>query len=117
MATLETVQRQLGSKANRTQIIFITVDPDRDTLEKLKSYIAYFDASTIGLTDSSQKIAEVAAKFRMSYKKVAAKNNADYSIDHMDFIYLIDTQGRTRALYRSTSPVKKIVGDILELIN
>ena len=117
MSTLETVQNQLGSKASQTQIIFITVDPERDTPERLKAYVAYFGPANIGLTGTAQEIAEVAAKFRMSYKKIATESDSDYSVDHMDFIYLIDTQGRTRALYRSTTPVKKMVDDILSLLD
>jgi protein SCO1/2 len=117
MLTMQTVQELLGEKANQVQIVFITVDPERDTLEKIKSYVAYFGASTIGLRGTPQEIAEVAAKYRVAYKKVEAENAAYYSVDHTDFIYLIDGQGRTRSLYRSTSPVKKMVSDVLELMN
>jgi protein SCO1/2 len=114
---MQTVQELLGEKANQVQIVFITVDPERDTLEKIKSYVAYFGASTIGLTGTQQEIAEVAAKSRAAYKKIDVDDGTNYSVDHPDFIYLIDGDGRTRSLYRSTSPVKKMVSDILELLN
>jgi protein SCO1/2 len=117
LSTLQTVRSQLGDKASRAQIILITVDPERDTKERLKEYVAYFDPTTIGLTGTAQEIAEVAAKYRMSYKKIITDSAEDYAVDHGDFIYLIDTQGRTRALYRSNSPVKKMVDDILSLLN
>ncbi len=115
LSKLQTVRNQLGDKASHTQIIFITVDPERDTREKLKAYVAYFGPTNIGLTGEPQEIAEVAAKYRMSYKKTGSAE--DYAVDHGNFIYLIDTQGRTRSLYRSTTPVKKMVSDILSLIN
>jgi protein SCO1/2 len=117
MSKLAAVRGLLGKKADRVQIIFITLDPERDTLEKLKPYVAHFGASTIGLTGTPQEIAEVAAKYRVAYKKVEADSAENYSVAHTDVIYLIDAHGRTRTLYRSASPVEKMVSDILELMN
>jgi len=117
MLTLKTARGMLGEKASRVQIVFITVDPERDTPEKVKSYVAHFDATAIGLTGTPQEIAEVAAKYRTSYEKVETGSAAGYAVSHTDFIYLIDGHGRIRTLYRSTSPVKKMVSDILDLLN
>ncbi len=117
LSTMEAVRSGLGSKATRLQNIFITVDPERDTPEKIKAYIGYFGDDHVGLTGTPQEIARVAAQYRMSYKKIKTDSTEDYAVDHMDFIYLIDTHGRIRALYRSTSPVEKMVGDVLSLLN
>lgn len=116
MLTLTSVQEMLGEKAGRVSILFITVDPERDTLEKLKSYVAYFGPSFFGLGGSSQEIAKVAALYRASYQKVEMDSSSVYQVSHTDFIYLIDGQGRTRSMYRSSSPAKNIVDDILELV-
>lgn len=116
MLTLNRVQDMLGEKASRVSILFITVDPERDTLEKLKSYVAYFGSSFFGLRGSSQEIAKVAALYRTSYQKVEMDSASEYQVAHTDFIYLIDGQGRTRSMYRSQTPTKKIVDDILELM-
>lgn len=114
---MEAARSQLGSKASRVQNIFITVDPERDTPEKVQAYVGYFGDDNVGLTGTPQEIAKVAAQFRMSYRKIVTDGSADYAVDHMDFIYLIDTQGRTRALYRSTTPAKKIASGVLSLLN
>lgn len=116
LLTLKTVRGMLGEKAKRVQIVFITVDPDRDTPQKVKSYVAHFDASAVGLTGTPQQIAQVAAKYRASYEKVEMGGAAGYAVSHTDFIYLIDGQGRLRTLHRSTTPVKKIAEDVLDLL-
>ncbi len=117
LSTMEAVRSELGSKAARVQNIFITVDPERDTLESVKAYVGYFGDGNVGLVGTPQEIAKVATQFRMSYRKIPTDSATGYSVDHMDFIYLIDTEGRTRALYRSTSPVEKIASDVLSLLN
>ena len=91
---MEAARNQLGDKANRVQNIFITLDPERDTLELVKAYVGYFGTGNVGLRGTPREIAEVAAKYRMSYKKIITDNDEDYAVDHLDFIYLIDTQGR-----------------------
>ncbi|NOZ52911.1 MAG: SCO family protein [Gammaproteobacteria bacterium] len=117
MLTLQNVRGMLGEKASRVNILFITVDPERDTLETLKPYMAYFGSSFIGLRGSLQETARVAALYRTSYRKVETDSASEYLVAHSDFIYLIDDQGRTRSMYRSHTPTKKIVDDILELMN
>ncbi|MDT8376528.1 MAG: SCO family protein [Mariprofundaceae bacterium] len=117
MSTLEAVQSELGSKADQTQVILISVDPERDTQEKLDKYVGYFGEDNIGLRGTPEEIAKVAAQFRMSYKKVETDSAVGYLVDHMDFIYLIDAQGRTRSLHRSTTPVERIVSDVQSLLN
>lgn len=117
LSTMAAVRSELGSKATRVQNIFITLDPERDTLESIKAYVGYFGDGNIGLAGTPQEIARVATQFRMSYRKIPTDSATGYSVDHMDFIYLIDTHGRTRALHRSTSPVEKIVSDVLSLLN
>lgn len=114
--TLKRVRSMLGGKASQLSTLFITIDPERDTLEILKSYEAYFGPSVIALTGSSQQIAKVAALYRSSYQKEETGNASEYLIGHTDFIFLIDGQGLTRSMYRSHTPAQKIVDDILELI-
>ncbi|MCF7821787.1 MAG: SCO family protein [Mariprofundaceae bacterium] len=117
LSTMEAVKSKLGSKASRVQNIFISVDPERDTPEKVTAYVGYFGDGNVGLTGTPQEIAKVAAQYRMSYKKIASEGATGYLVDHMDFIYLIDTEGRIRALHRSTSSVEKMASDVLSLLN
>lgn len=116
MLTLKRVRSILGEKASRVSVLFITVDPERDTLEKLKSYEDFFGPAVIGLRGSPQEIAKVTALYRTSYQKVEMDGASGYQVAHTDFIYLIDGQGRTRSMYRSQTPAKNIVDDILELM-
>lgn len=116
MLTLKRVRSILGEKAGRISILFITVDPERDTLEKLKAYESFYGPSVIGLRGSPQEIAKVTVLYRTSYQKVEMDGDSGYQVAHTDFIYLIDGQGRTRSMYRSQTPAKNIVDDILELM-
>ncbi len=106
----------LGEKASQISVLFITVDPERDTLEKLKSYEAFYGPSVIGLRGSAQEIAKVTTLYRTSYQKVEMDSATEYQVAHTDFIYLIDAQSRTRSMYRSKTTAKTIVDDILELL-
>lgn len=116
MLTLKRVRSILGEKAGRISILFITVDPERDTLEKLKAYESFYGPSVTGLRGSPQEIAKVTVLYRTSYQKVEMDGDSGYQVAHTDFIYLIDGQGRTRSMYRSQTPAKNIVDDILELM-
>ena len=117
MLTLKRVRRILEDKAGPISILFVTVDPERDTLEKIKSYETHFGPSVVGLGGSPREIAKVASLYRTSYQKVEAEGEdaSGYQVGHTDFIYLIDGQGVTRAMYRSKTQAKKIVDDIIEL--
>lgn len=112
---LTSVRDMLGDKASQFSILFITVDPERDTLKNLQTYETFFGPSVTALRGSSQQTAKVAALYRSSYKKDETGSASEYLIGHTDFIFLIDGQGRTRSMYRSHTPAKKIVDDILEL--
>jgi protein SCO1/2 len=116
MLTLKRVRSMLGEKASRISVLFVTVDPERDTLEKLKAYESFYGPAVTGLRGSPQEIAKVTVLYRTSYQKVEMDGDSGYQVAHTDFIYLIDGQGRTRSMYRSQTPAKNIVDDILELM-
>ena len=94
LTTLGQAMTRLGDKAARAQVVFITVDPARDTPAQLKTYLASgsFPKGVIGLTGSATDIALVARVYRVYYKKVP--DGATYSMDHTAVIYLMDPQGR-----------------------
>ena len=84
----------LGAKADKIQPIFITIDPDRDTPEVMKQYVANFYPRLIGLTGTAQEIATAAKAYRVYYSRVAGKTGAnDYLMDHSSIVYLMDTNG------------------------
>jgi protein SCO1 len=91
---LAQAMKELGALADRVQVLFVTLDPDRDTSAALKSYVAYFDPRFVGLTGSNAQINAAASSFSVHYAKVAQGN--EYSIDHSSGIYVCDGTGRLR---------------------
>ena len=85
----------LGAKADDIQPIFISIDPQRDTPEVLKQYVANFHPRLVGLTGSPEEIASVAKAYRVYYSKVEGSSGPDnYLMDHSTILYLMDRQGK-----------------------
>ena len=89
---------QLGKKRDEVQVVFITVDPERDTPEVLKSYVQSFDASIIALTGSPDQVAQAAKGYRVYYAK-HSRPDGGYDMDHSAVIYIMDPQGRFTATF------------------
>jgi protein SCO1/2 len=87
------ILRKLGPDAERTRALFVTVDPERDTPEKLKDYLSSFDPHVIGVTGDAAGIAAVAKAYRVYSKKVPL-DGGGYTMDHTAIVYLMDKQGR-----------------------
>jgi protein SCO1 len=87
------IMRMLGSEADRTAALFITVDPERDTPEAMKEYLSSFDPHVRGLTGDEAALAAVAKAYRVYYKKVPLEGG-DYTMDHTAIVYLMDKEGR-----------------------
>ena len=86
--------RLLGPAGNKVQSIFITVDPQRDTVEHLREYVSTFHPHLIGLTGSERDIRTLALAYKVYYAKVAAEHGEPYAIDHTGFIYLVGGDGK-----------------------
>jgi len=95
LGTLKQVNKKLGAQASELQVIYITVDPEHDDATRLKKYLSSFDPSFIGGTGSEAQLAAVRKDFGIAAEKVAGPGG---SYTHSSFIYLIDRQGRLRAL-------------------
>ena len=87
------VLRRLGPEAERVRALFITVDPERDTPDKIKDYLSSFDPHLIGLTGDADAIAATAKAYRVYTKKVPVEGGA-YTMDHTAIVYLMDKEGR-----------------------
>jgi protein SCO1/2 len=87
------IMRELGSDADRTAALFITVDPERDTPEALKDYLSSFDPHVRGLSGDSADVAAVAKAYRVYYRKIPL-DDGDYTMDHTAIVYLMDKEGR-----------------------
>jgi len=84
---------KLGSKADSVVPLFVTVDPERDTPEQLKSYVGSFHKNVVGMTGSDEDIAKVAKAYRVYYRKVQDPALNEYTMDHTSFMYLMDGSG------------------------
>jgi protein SCO1 len=89
---------QLGPKKPSVGIVFITVDPERDTPPVLKEYLASFDAPVVGLTGTPQEVAQAAKEYRVYYAK-HPRPDGGYDMDHSAVIYIMDPQGRFTATF------------------
>jgi protein SCO1/2 len=85
------------AEAERVAPIFITVDPERDTVEQLASYVPLFDDRLIGLTGTDAEIKAAARAYRVYFAKAEVEGSADYLMDHSSFIYLMGPDGTYRA--------------------
>ena len=117
MSELAEIRKLLGADGERLQGIFITVDPDRDTLEVLKAYMANFDPSFLALRPSSpEQLAALAKDFKAYYKKVDGRTPTSYTMDHSAGSYVFDPQGRIRLFTRHGMGAKALAGDLSQLL-
>jgi protein SCO1/2 len=105
LAVMAAALDKLGPRADRIVPLFITVDPKRDTPEKMKSYLASFGTRFVGLTGTADDIAKVAKEYRVYYREHPAENGGEYTVDHSGVVYLMDPNGKFIANYSlDTSP-------------
>ncbi len=96
MADLAQAMRMLGKDADRVQVLFVTVDPERDTGELLAQYIPAFNPAFLGLSGDAQATAQAAKSFDVVYRK--QPTSSGYNVDHSAGTFLIDTHGKVRLL-------------------
>ncbi len=98
------------------QGLFISVDPERDTLDRLRDYGEYFHPNILGITGDQAEIAGIAERYGAGYKKVEQELTTSYTMDHTADIYLIDRQGRLRESISHGTPPSRILEAIRELL-
>lgn len=96
---LHTVLQKLGKDADDVRVLFVTVDPTRDTVPVLHQYVTAFDPRFVGLTGTQDEIAKLAKRYRAFYQRETTKTaSADYEVTHSSAIYIFDREGRARLL-------------------
>ena len=90
--------RQLGDGAKDLRVLFISVDPERDTPERLKAYVSNFDSRVVGLTGTAEQVAAAVKAYRAYFKKVPQDGGA-YTMDHTATVYLMDRSGKFRGTF------------------
>ena len=116
LAELKAVKEQLGEDGKRLQVLFVTVDPERDTQKLLANYVPAFDPSFIGLYGDSAATARVAKDFRVFYQKSPGKTPESYTVDHTAGSYVFDPQGRLRLFVRHGNAAN-LAADVRVLLN
>jgi protein SCO1/2 len=93
----------------QVQVLFVSVDPERDTPRRLADYVWYFHPSMIGLTGSPQELAAVAKQYGAAYQRSDADNSAmGYMVDHSAYTYVIDQSGRLAEVLEHATPAEEI---------
>ena len=115
LADLSQVMRMLGKDADRVQVLFVTVDPERDTPELLAKFVPAFYPSFLGLYGDAQATAQTAKAFGVSYEKQYYKKGG-YTMLHSDGTFLIGPKGRPVLLSRYGQQTKLLVEDIRQLL-
>ncbi len=116
LITMREVLASLGEDAGRVQVLFVTVDPERDTAELLSEYVTAFHPSFIGLHADEAATAAVAKEFKVFYAKQAGTTPDSYSVDHSTGSYVFDPHGRLRLLVRYGETPDNIAADLRLLL-
>jgi protein SCO1/2 len=116
MAELAEIRKMLGADGERLQGLFVTMDPERDTLPVLKAYMTNFDPSFLALRPSLEQVPQVARDFKIFYKKVDGKTAGSYTLDHSAGSYVFDTKGQVRLYSRYGSGAAPLAADIKLLL-
>ena len=117
MTTMAEVKRLLGAQGDRLQVLFVTVDPERDTQALLKEYMANFDPSFIALRPEPDELKDVATGFKIYYKKVPGSTPTSYTMDHSAGKYIFDTEARVRLFSAYGTDAATIASDIQILLS
>lgn len=114
LADLSAAVKALGPDADRVQVLFVTVDPERDTKEVLGKYVTAFDPRFLGLYGDAAATQRAAKEFKVYYEK--RKTGASYSVDHSGQSYVIDAQGRLRLFVRHDRIATDLPDDLRTLL-
>jgi protein SCO1/2 len=117
MAEMAGVMKELGPQADQVQVLFATLDPERDTRELLAQYVPGFDKRFVGLYGTPEQIAATAKEFKVFYQKVPGKTPDSYTIDHTAGSYVFDKQGKIRLFLRHGQGPAPITHDLKLLLS
>jgi protein SCO1 len=117
MAEMASVMQRLGPLADKVQVLFITIDPERDTQQLLSKYVPSFDPRFLGLVGDKNATEKVAKEFKVFYQKVPGKESGSYSMDHTAGSYVFDPQGRIRLFVRHGQGAEPIAHDLKLLLS
>jgi protein SCO1/2 len=116
LADLAQAMKRLGNDAERVQVLFVTLDPERDSAAVLAQYVPAFDPRFLGLRGDQEATRRAAKEFKVFYEKQPGRTPGEYTIDHSAQVYVIDTQGRLRLFVRHDRLTTDLVDDVRSLL-
>ena len=116
LARYAEVARELGADSDRMQVLFVSVDPERDTQALLANYVPAFDPRFLGLYGDAEATARAAKEFKVVYEKQPGKTPETYTIDHSAGTYVFDQNGQVRLFVRHEAAIEDVVHDLRILL-
>jgi protein SCO1/2 len=117
LSNLTSALARLGDKAKDVRLLFVTVDPDRDTLDSLKRYEAAFSPQVDGLRGTESQLEHLAHRYRVAYSVSASKNPRDYKVMHSSIIFIFDRAGQIKLLSTNPDNVSDLAHDLGQLVD
>jgi len=116
LAAMAQAIRTLDAEGNALQPIFVTLDPERDTREILRNYVAAFHPRFVALSGSEEEVRRVATAYKIYFEKVRPPGSSVYLIDHMAFVFLLDRDGRYVAFFPPGTSAERIAVMVREVL-
>ena len=117
LADLGKAVKLLGDTAEKVQVLFVTVDPERDTISRLRDYLAYFGPEIVGMRGSLEETERIASQFGVAYeKRYASESATDYLIDHSSAVIVLDPARRPQLMFPFGVTAEQIASDLTTLI-
>lgn len=116
LTKMRDVMTQLGSDAEKVQVVFVTIDPERDTQELLSQYVPAFHPSFVGMYGDATATAAIAKDFKIFYQKHPGTTPGNYTMDHSSGSYVIDAKGKLRLYLKHEDTAPMIAQDIKRLL-
>ncbi len=116
MADMARMMKLLGSDANQVQVLFVTLDPERDSQQVLAKYVPSFDERFVGLYGNAQQTAEVAKRYKVFFEKKDVAGKSGYTIDHSAGAFVFDKAGKVRIYFRNGQKPNEMASDLKQLL-
>lgn len=116
LSRIKSALARLGDQAQQVRVLFVTVDPNRDSLQELKHYTAFFGPQFVGLRGSQAALRELTKKYRVTYGYDKPDAQGNYNVSHSSAVYIFDRKGEARLLVRSDDSVSAISSDLKRLL-
>jgi len=116
LAMLQQALRSLGRRADDVRVLFVSVDPQRDTAAVLRRYVGYFGQQFVGLRGDDSALQSLTRRYRVAYHREKPDADGYYAVDHSSAVFVFDRTGRARLLAGSTSGAATIAADLQRLL-